>query len=201
MNVCYIQVRSGCMQNYEGSIGSCEDDKLLDNISSSVHPANAGELNLRSRRWQTCHHSACGFSVHLFYSTGVDCFGPYLLKIGRRTEKRWGAIFKCFTTRGIHIKLLNSLDVDAFFLALRRFIARRGRPKELHSDRGTNFRGAEREREVFAAMEPQLKEQLTEYQIDFKFNPPSAPHFGGVWERGPFHKGRPSSGSWEPVSL
>lgn len=60
----------------------------------------------------------------------------------------------------------------------------RGRPKELLSDCGTNFRGAERElREAFAAMEPRLREQLTEYQIDFKFNPPSAPHFGGVWER------------------
>ncbi|KAK0139826.1 hypothetical protein N1851_023268 [Merluccius polli] len=76
------------------------------------------------------------------------------------------------------------MDVDAFLLALRRFIARRGRPKEMLSDCGTNFRGAERElREAFAAMEPQLKEQLTEYQIDFKFNPPNAPHFGGVWER------------------
>ena len=99
-----------------------------------------------------------------FYSTGVDCFGPYLVKIGRRTEKRWGAIFKCLTTRAVHIELLNSMDVDAFLLALRRFISRRGRPKEVLSDCGTNFRGAERElREAFAAMEPQLKEQLAEY--------------------------------------
>ena len=76
------------------------------------------------------------------------------------------------------------MDADAFLLALRRFVARRGRPKEILSDCGTNFRGAERElREAFAAMEPQLKEQLTEYQIDFRFNPPNAPHFGGVWER------------------
>ncbi len=22
-----------------------------------------------------------------FYSTGVDCFGPYTIKVGRRTEK------------------------------------------------------------------------------------------------------------------
>lgn len=129
-----------------------------------------------------------------FYSTGVDCFGPYLVKMGRRTEKRWGVIFKCLTTRAVHIELLNSMDGDAFLLALRRFIARRGRPKEVLSDCGTNFRGAERElREAFAAMEPQLKEQLTEYQIDFKFNPPNAPHFGGVWERGAFHQIWPTS--------
>lgn len=90
-----------------------------------------------------------------FYSTGVDCFGPYLVKMGRRTEKRWGAIFKCLTTRAVHIEILNSMVVDAFLLALRRFIARRGRPKEVLSDCGTNFRGADRElREAFAAMEP-----------------------------------------------
>ncbi|XP_044202893.1 uncharacterized protein LOC122979475 [Thunnus albacares] len=119
-----------------------------------------------------------------FYSTGVDCFGPYLVKVGRRTEKCWGVIFKCLTTRTIHTELLNSMDADAFLLALRRFVARQGRPKEILSDCGTNFRGAERElREAFAAMEPQLKEQLTEYQIDFRFNPPNAPHFGGAWER------------------
>lgn len=84
----------------------------------------------------------------------------------------------------IHTELLNSMDIDAFLLALRRFFARRGRPKELLSDCVTNFRRGERElREAFAAMEPQLKEQLTEYQIQFKFNLPNAPHFGGAWER------------------
>ncbi len=94
-----------------------------------------------------------------FYSTGVDCFDPYHVKIGRRVEKRWGVIFKCLTTRAVHIELLNSLDVDAFLLALRRFIARRGRPKEIRSDCGTHFHGADRElHEAFAAMESQLKE-------------------------------------------
>lgn len=119
-----------------------------------------------------------------FHSTGVDCFGPYLVKIGRRNEKRWGLIFKCLTTRAVHIELLNSMDVDAFLLALRRFIARRGKPHEIRSDCGTNFRGADRElREAFSIMEPELKAQLSDYQISFKFNPPSAPHFGGIWER------------------
>lgn len=41
-----------------------------------------------------------------FYSTGVDCFGPFQIKIGRRTEKRWGIIFKCLTTRAVHFDLL-----------------------------------------------------------------------------------------------
>ena len=119
-----------------------------------------------------------------FFSTGVDCFGPYVIKVGRRSEKRWGVIFKCLTTRCVHLDLLNSIDADAFLLALRRFIARRGTPFEVLSDQGTNFRGAERElKEAFAAMEPQLQERLAKQRIKFKFNPPAAPHFGGAWER------------------
>ncbi|XP_048012832.1 uncharacterized protein LOC125246029 [Megalobrama amblycephala] len=38
-----------------------------------------------------------------FYSTGVDCFGPFTIKIGRRNEKQWGIIFKCMTTRAVYI--------------------------------------------------------------------------------------------------
>ncbi|XP_067660546.1 uncharacterized protein [Haliotis asinina] len=80
-----------------------------------------------------------------FYSTGVDCFGPMTIKIGRRTEKRWGVIFKCMTTRAVHFDLLDSMSTDAFLMAFRRFVARRGKPHELLSDCGSNFKGAERE--------------------------------------------------------
>ncbi|TWW54954.1 hypothetical protein D4764_09G0000030 [Takifugu flavidus] len=119
-----------------------------------------------------------------FYSTGVDCFGPFTVKIGRRTEKRWGIVFKCMTTRCVHLDLLEGLDTDAFLMSLRRFVARRGKPFELLSDNGTNFVGGARElREAFETMAPHLKEQLAKQKIEFCFNPPSAPHFGGAWER------------------
>lgn len=119
-----------------------------------------------------------------FWSTGVDCFGPFNIKIGRRQEKRWGILFKCLTTHCTHIELLTSLDTDSFLMSLRRFIARRGRPFELLSDCGTNFKGGERElKEAFSTITPHLKEHLENQQIKFHFNPPNAPHFGGMWER------------------
>ena len=119
-----------------------------------------------------------------FYSTGVDCFGPMIVKVGRRHEKRWGIIFKCLTTRAVHLDLLNTMDTDAYLMALRRFIARRGTPAELWSDQGTNFKGGERElKEAFGSMAPTLQRQLASQRIKFHFNPPASPHFGGVWER------------------
>ncbi len=119
-----------------------------------------------------------------FYSTGMDCFGPFQVKIGRRTEKRWGIIFKCLTTRAVHLDVVTSIDSDAFLMAVRMFTARRGTPAELCSDQGTNFRGGENElREAFSAIRAELQESLAKHQINFLFNPPAAPHFGGVWER------------------
>ncbi|KAL0165842.1 hypothetical protein M9458_037686, partial [Cirrhinus mrigala] len=104
--------------------------------------------------------------------------------VDRRTEKRWGIIFKCLTTRCVHLEILTNMNADSFLMALRRFIGRRGTPAELFSDQGTNFRGGEREiREALAELSPELQLQLGKHKIQFHFNPPGAPHFGGTWER------------------
>ncbi len=58
-----------------------------------------------------------------FLSTGVDCFDPLMITIGRPTEKRWGVIFKCMMTEAVHAELLSSLDSDVFLLAFRRLIS------------------------------------------------------------------------------
>lgn len=48
----------------------------------------------------------------------MDCFGPFHVKTDCRTEKRWGILFKCQTTRCLYLDLLTSLDVDNFLMAL-----------------------------------------------------------------------------------
>ena len=121
-----------------------------------------------------------------FTHVGIDCFGPILVHRGRGTAKRYGLIFTCLTIRAIHLETLSSLTTGSFINALRRFIARRGRPKRLVSDNGTNFVGAYRE--LGAALREwnathTLRKYLLQEAIEWSFNPPAASHMGGVWER------------------
>ncbi|GBN00639.1 hypothetical protein AVEN_44586-1, partial [Araneus ventricosus] len=74
-----------------------------------------------------------------FEIVGIDLAGPLFLK---KEGKVWIVLFTCVVYRAIHLELVNSLSSDAFLLALRRFIARRGRPRTIYCDNGTNFRGA-----------------------------------------------------------
>ena len=77
------------------------------------------------------------------------------------------------------------MDTDSFINALRRFIARRGQIKELRSDNGTNFIGAERElrRAVEGWNLEKINDVLSLKGIKWTFNPPTGSHHGGAWER------------------
>ena len=87
--------------------------------------------------------------------------------------------------RAVHLEVAHSLDADAFINALRRFIARRGKPQIIISDNGTNFVGGERElRQCLDDLNQQrVGDVLLQQSIRWQFNPPAASHMGGVWER------------------
>ena len=60
-------------------------------------------------------------------------------------NKCCGIVFTSLTTRATHLELVGDLSTDLFIVALKRFITRRGQPKVIYSDNGSNFRGAEKE--------------------------------------------------------
>ena len=120
-----------------------------------------------------------------FTFVGVDYFGPFNVKYRRGTVKRYGCLFTCLSTRAVHIEIAHSMDSDAFIMALQRFIARRGKPSKVVSDNGTNFVGAERElaNQVETINSKRVDDEMLLHGIEWQFNPPHAPHMGGVWER------------------
>lgn len=106
-----------------------------------------------------------------FYHTSVDYFGPYQILVSRnKTDKRWGAIFTCLTTRAVHLEVSRGLSSENFLMAFRMFETIRGRPATMYSDNGTNFIGA---RKVVA---------VPETGITWNLQPPGAPHWGGAHE-------------------
>ena len=121
-----------------------------------------------------------------FTNVGFDAFGPWHVS-SRRTRggpanaKRWGLVFTCLNSRAIHIEVLESMDASSFVCALRRFFALRGPATLLRCDRGTNFVGGKSELE--SADKEKIRKFVEEQGCEWKFNPPHASHFGGVWER------------------
>ncbi|PIK44593.1 hypothetical protein BSL78_18553 [Apostichopus japonicus] len=63
--------------------------------------------------------------------------------------------------------------------------ARRGQPVKIFSDNGSNFQAGEKElRNAFKAMNKDDVEAFFHSKgCEWHFNPPTASHFGGAWER------------------
>lgn len=70
-------------------------------------------------------------------------------------------------------------------MALRRMAARRGWPRHLYSDNGTNLRGADKElqKSMQGLNNEELKAEAANNGMEFRFIPPLSPHWGGAWER------------------
>ena len=123
-----------------------------------------------------------------FTFVGTDLFGPFWVREGRKSLKRYGVIFVCMSSRAIHLEVTHSLSTDAFISTLRRLIALRGSVRKLFCDKGTNFVGAEAE--LKQAVKELSKEKISDFLLKnncdyshFACHVPHASHFGGLWER------------------
>ena len=86
-----------------------------------------------------------GYQEPPFSNCGVDYFGPFYVTIRRSSEKRWMFLFRCLTTRVVHIEVVSSMDASACVSGIERFVARRRAPHVIWSNNGTNFVGTEEE--------------------------------------------------------
>ena len=111
----------------------------------------------------------------------TNCAGPFytMQGRGRPRRKRYLYLFVCLQTHCCH------LEMATFLNALTHMVARRGWPKLMLSDNGSDYVGAAQEiKELVDSMDQDKSQRLTSNQgIEWQFNPPEAPHFGGVFER------------------
>ena len=124
--------------------------------------------------------------LHAFARTAVDFGGPFITVQGRgkRREKRYLCLFTCLNSRAVHLEVAFGLDTDSFLNAFYRMVNRRGLPKEVISDNGTNFVGANKELQELVSLldKDKINDAICNQGIKWHFNPPLAPHFGGVHE-------------------
>ena len=127
-----------------------------------------------------------------FHTVGLDYAGPFYLKTGsiRRPQyvKGYLAVFVCMATKGVHLEIVKGLTTEAFLASMRRFVSRRGLPKHIWSDNGSNFRGAKKDLEDLyqlldkTDMTASLRSFFLDTQTEWHTIPERAPHFGGLWE-------------------
>ncbi|XP_017468539.1 PREDICTED: uncharacterized protein LOC108360659 [Rhagoletis zephyria] len=123
--------------------------------------------------------------VRPFTYVGLDYMGPFTVAIGRRSEKRWIALFTCLTVRAVHLELARDLTTDTCLMCIRNFMNRRGTPVRIRSDNGTNFIGADKElrRQRIDFDNGVISNALANKNIEWVFNCPLNRHAGGCWER------------------
>ncbi|UYV84424.1 hypothetical protein LAZ67_X002122 [Cordylochernes scorpioides] len=90
-------------------------------------------------------------------------------------------LFICFTTKAIHLEVVSDLTAEAFIATLWRFTSRRGLPSDIFSDNATNFKLANRVLlDFYRGLD--IQNFCAQKGIRWHFIPPSAPHFGELWE-------------------
>ena len=107
-----------------------------------------------------------------FAITGLDHGGP-LYCCDMPGDKFYILLFTCAVTRALHLELVNSLSGETTFLAIRKFMARRGVPSVIMSDNAKGFEAAEKKLvAIFGTDGPRWRPIA-----------PLSPWWGGWWER------------------
>ena len=113
----------------------------------------------------------------------MDFAGPIAYKLSPKKEgKAYILLFACSLTRAIHLELLPNQMAEGVIRSLKRFIARRGRPRKIYSDNGSSFTAAAKWMSKVMKSE-QLQNQLAHQGIKWQFNLSRAPWWGGQFER------------------
>ncbi|CAB3991321.1 Hypothetical predicted protein [Paramuricea clavata] len=137
------------------------------------------QLGIKPTRCCTCSEKEmreCAFirpvreSTRVLANTVLDLFGPFEIKLGRKTIKEaWCCIFTCMSSRAIHLEPCTDRSTDTFLMAFRRFSCIRKYQKYLP--------------EMVESWDiPKIKSNVSEFGTSFEWcwNVPKASHMNIV---------------------
>lgn len=120
-----------------------------------------------------------------FEHVGIDCFGPIYVRIEEKKVKTRVCLITCFVVRAIHMEAIGDMSAITFLNALRRFIARRGKPSSITSDNAAPFHlVAKAVQEVWSRtiISDEVQSYCATEGIEWNFIPLYSPWAGGVCE-------------------
>ena len=132
-----------------------------------------------------------GEKLKAFDAVGIDFAGPFLLRVGRGKirKKSYILVMTCMTTRAVHLEATGGMETVHVINAISRFCDVRGVPSKIISDNQTSFTRANKDLiEWHESIDWKQIEKRTGLNfhysrgIEWIFNPPHAPHFGGAFE-------------------
>ena len=133
-----------------------------------------------------------GNKLKPFDQVGMDFAGPFELKVGRGKPRKkvYVLVLTCMVTRGVHFETTGGMETQDVINAISRFTDMRGVPDTITSDNQTSFRKSDKEiTQWYSSIDWDKVRNATglgfkpnSTGIKWIFNPPIAPHYGGIFE-------------------
>jgi len=121
-----------------------------------------------------------------FTYVGLDYLGPLYVKEKNGTSKVWVCLFTCLAVIAIHLEVIRDMTAEQFLMCLRRFIGRRGQPKEIISDNASQFKLTDstlRKLNTEFTTDDSICSYMSSNGITWKYITELAPWMGGFYER------------------
>lgn len=122
-----------------------------------------------------------------FQKTGLDYFGPLYVKQPDGSQKKvWVCLFTCVVVRAIHLEIVADMTAEQFIMALRRFIARRGKPSHIISDNASQFKLSKSAIDITwndFITDESVTSYIANEGIEWTFIVELSPWMGGFYER------------------
>ena len=120
--------------------------------------------------------------VDPFTFVGVNMTGHFYVKVGTETVKRFVVLFTCCSSRAISVEIAEDASAEAFARCFLRHVSRRGSPRLLLSDNGTNL--VHFSKDLLSISDQSFtKDLLVKERVEWQFIPVRAAFMGGMWER------------------